>query len=255
MAVALAELRKHSGLDEASPTPLYLQLQHLIREAVRTGTLVAGEALPSERDLASELGVSRVTVRKAIAGLVEQGLLVQRWGSGTFIASERRVEQPLSRLSSFTDDMRARGMKPSAMILQRTTGPAAPNESMALNLSPGAPVSRIHRLRLADEVPMAIENAVVPQRFLPDPQLVDGSLYAALGARGLMPSRALQRLHAVLLDKDQARLLKVPSGSPALYIERRSFLATGEAIEFTSSYYRGDAYDFVAELTLSHTAG
>ena len=122
---------------------------------------------------------------------------------------------------------------------------------MALGLSPGQSVSRIDRLRMADGVPMAVEHAVLPSRFLPDPSIVDGSLYAVLQARGCMPKRALQRLHAVLLTGAQAELLRVPVMSPALYIERRSFLENSEAVEFTSSYYRGDAYDFVAELTIT----
>jgi GntR family transcriptional regulator len=124
---------------------------------------------------------------------------------------------------------------------------------MALGLSPGNMVSRLRRLRLAAGTPMAIEHAVVPARFLPDPNLVDHSLYAALNKLGFVPRRALQRLHAVLLNADQAALLDVASGSPALYIERRSFLENGEAVEFTASYYRGDAYDFVAELSIGQT--
>ena len=238
------------GLDETSPTPLYLQLQRLIQDSVRSGRLKADEALPSERDLAKELGISRVTVRKALSGLVEKGILVQRWGSGTFIAPEMHVEQALSRLSSFTDDMMARGLEPGAIFVDRSIGPSSPKESMALGLSPGEPVSRLQRLRLAGGVPMAIEHAVVPARFLPDPGLVETSLYAILIARGHPPRRALQRLHAVLLSPEQAKLLEVPKGSAALYIERRSFIESGEPVEFTSSYYRGDAYDFVAELSI-----
>jgi GntR family transcriptional regulator len=111
-------------------------------------------------------------------------------------------------------------------------------------------VSRIHRLRLADGVPMAIEYAVVPTRFLPDPNEVESSLYAVLIRRGFGPRRALQRLHAVLLNEEQAELLELEAGAAALYIERRSFLAGGEAVEFTCSYYRGDAYDFVVELNI-----
>ncbi len=237
-------------LDEMSPTPLYLQLQRLIQNQVRAGKLRAGEALPSERDLARQLGISRVTVRKAIGGLVDKGILVQHWGSGTFIAPPARVEQALSRLSSFTDDMMIRGLKPGMRLIERSCSPAAPKEAMALGLSPGEKVSRLQRLRLADDVPMAIEIAAVPARFLPDPGVVEHSLYAALAGLGYAPSRALQRLHAVLLNSDQARLLDVPSASAALYIERRSFLEDGTPIEFTASYYRGDAYDFVAELSI-----
>ena len=243
------DFRDAGSLDESSPTPLYLQLQRLIQEAVRSGRLRADEALPSERDLSKQLGISRVTVRKALAGLVEKGLLVQRWGSGTFIAPAVQVEQPLSRLSSFTDDMLARGLRPSAVFLGRAVGPATPKESMALGLSPGEPVTRIDRLRTADDVPMALEHAVVPNRLVPDPEAVQTSLYAVLIARGFGPRRALQRLHAVLLNAEQARLLQVSPGDAALYIERRSFDDNGTAVEFTSSYYRGDAYDFVAELS------
>lgn len=244
------DFRDAGSLDESSPTPLYLQLQHLIQQAVRSGKLRADEALPSERDLSRQLGISRVTVRKAIAGLVEKGMLVQRWGSGTFIAPAVQVEQPLSRLSSFTDDMLGRGLQPGAVFLGRGVGPATPKESMALGLSPAELVSRFDRLRTADDVPMAIEHAVVPNRLVPDPASVERSLYAVLIARGHAPRRALQRLHAVLLNSEQAKLLQVPDGTAALYIERRSFDQDGVAVEFTSSYYRGDAYDFVAELSL-----
>ena len=238
------------ALDEMSPTPLYLQLQRLIQNLVRGGKLQAGEALPSERDLARQLGISRVTVRKEISGLVERGILVQHWGSGTFIAPTMRVEQALSRLSSFTDDMRIRGLTPGARVIDRSCGPATPQESMALGLSPGEKVSRLQRLRLAGDIPMALENATVPARFLPDPDLVRHSLYAALTELGCPPRRALQRLHAALLSSEQARLLEVPAASAALYIERRSFLEDGTPVEFTASYYRGDAYDFVAELSI-----
>jgi GntR family transcriptional regulator len=250
MLDAAGRIEAAATLDESSPTPLYLQLQRVIRDWVTGGSLQADEALPSERDLARQLGISRVTVRKAIGGLVEKGVLVQRWGSGTFIAPAMHVEQALSRLSSFTNDMLARGLQPGARLLERASGPASPTESMALGLSPGEAVSRITRLRLAGGVPMAIENAVVPARYLPDPAIVEASLYAVLTARGHAPRRALQRLHAVLLTHEQARLLDVPPASAALYIERRSFMETGEAVEFTASYYRGDAYDFVAELSI-----
>ena len=114
--------------------------------------------------------------------------------------------------------MSARGLPSSAVLLSRSIGQASPNELMALGLSPGDLVSRVNRLRLADGVPMAIEHAVVPSRFLPDPSLVKQSLYSVLQDQGVLPSRALQRLHAVLLTEEQAALLKVPPHKPgALY--------------------------------------
>ena len=110
-------------------------MQQGIRKAVEKGIIKGEEALPPERDLATTLGVSRVTVRKAVGSLVEEGLLVQRQGAGTFVA--QRVEQPLSRLTGFTEDMKDRGLAPSVKWLDRAVGFATPDEAIALNLSPG----------------------------------------------------------------------------------------------------------------------
>ena len=232
-------------------TPLYLRLQERIRAAIENGTLKPLEALPGERDVARSLGVSRVTVRKALAGLVTMGLLEQRQGSGTFVSRRPPlVEQPLSRLTSFSEDMRLRGLQTSTRWLDRELSAPSTREAMHLALSPQDRVCRFRRLRLADGTPMAIELAAIPQRFLPDPRAVTGSLYAALDEAGARPVRALQRLSAANLGAPDAALLQVPGGSAALAIERISYLVTGQAVEFTRSFYRGDTYDFVAELSL-----
>jgi GntR family transcriptional regulator len=199
--------------------------------------------------------VSRVTVRKALAALVESGLLRQRQGSGTFVSpSPHKVEQALSRLTSFSEDMRLRGLEPTVEWLGRETSLASPQEAMRLQLSPSEQVARLRRLRLAGGVPMAIELATLPLRYLPDPHLVEHSLYAVLEANGLRPVRALQRLSAANLAAENAALLGVATGAAALAIERVSFLASGQAVEYTQSWYRGDAYDFVAELLLRRDA-
>ena len=153
--------------------------------AIEAGALKPLDALPGERDIAEAFQVSRVTVRKALSGLVERGLLRQRQGSGTFVASPpQRVEQALSRLTSFTEDMRLRGLAPTVRWLDRGISLASPQEAMRLSLSPNDTVCRLKRLRLAGGVPMAIERATIPTRFLPDPMLVDASLYDVLAARG-----------------------------------------------------------------------
>jgi GntR family transcriptional regulator len=133
-------------------------------------------------------------------------------------------------------------------FLDRSVGEVTPEEALALNLSPGARVVRLRRLRFAADKPLALEDTVVPNAILKDPKVVKLSLYAVLEKLGCRPTRALQRLRAVALDAAQARLLALPPGSPALSIERRAFLEDGRAVEFTRSLYRGDAYDFVAEL-------
>lgn len=236
-------------LSADDPAPLYLRLQQRIREAIQCGDLRPTDALPAEREIADALNISRVTVRKALGGLVESGLLSQRRGSGTFVAqSSPRVEQALSRLTSFTADMRLRGLKPTVRWLGREMSLASPQEAMRLSLSPSDTVSRLKRLRMASGTPMALELATVPTRFLPDPELVEGSLYDVLARRSALPVRALQRLSAANLEAEDARLLDVAPGSAALAIERLSFLDNGTPVEFTQSWYRGDTYDFVAEL-------
>ena len=238
-------------LAKYDPTPLYLRVQEQIKAAIAAGNLKPLEALPGERDIAEAFNVSRVTVRKAISGLVEQGLLTQRQGSGTFVAARpQRVEQPLSRLTSFTEDMRLRGLAASVRWLARTVTLASPDEAMRLSLSPSDTVSRLRRLRLANNVPMAIECATVPTRFLADPNLVEASLYDVLEANGALPVRALQRLRAANLSPEDAALLDVSPGAAALAIDRMSYLEGGTPVEFTQSFYRGDAYDFIAELNL-----
>ncbi len=233
-------------LDPRAPTPLYLQLKAALEERIRTGALSPGQALPSERKLAEVLGISRLTVRRALDELVAGGMLTRRQGSGTYVTP--RVEQPLSVLTGFSEDMRARGMVPGSRWVRRERGQASPAEAITLSLPPGEPVVRLLRVRTADGRPMAVEHAVIPARFLSDPTAVDESLYAALRARGLAPARALERIRAVAATERVAQLLGVEEGTPVLYIERVSYLSDGTPLEFTRSHYRGDRYDFVAEL-------
>ncbi len=239
------------GLSGGAATPLYLRLQEEIKAALASGSLKPLSALPAEREIAAALNISRVTVRKALSGLVNEGLLEQRQGSGTFVSGRPpTVEQPLSRLTSFSEDMRQRGLATTSRWLDRGVSVTSTREAIHLALSPQDKVSRLRRLRFADGVPMAIERATIPQRYLADPEVVQTSLYAMLGELGFKPVRALQRLSAANLGREEAGLLEVPAGSAALSIERVSYLANGQPVEFTRSFYRGDIYDFVAELNL-----
>lgn len=234
-------------LDEEHDLPLYQQLQRRLRDAIENRILGPDDALPPERDLAEELSVSRITVRKAIDGLVEDGLLVRRQGSGTFVSN--RVEKNFSKLTSFSEDMRARGRKPRSVWLNRAPGTVTPEESLPLRSSPGTPVYRFNRIRYADEVPMALEYATVLAFCLPSIDAVESSLYEALERTGNRPVRALQRLRAVLFTAEQAKLLKAHPHDAGLLVERLGFLKDGRAVEFSQSFYRGDIYDFVAELS------
>lgn len=236
-------------LDESSPLPLYQQLQRALRQAIENRVLGPDDALPPERDLASEFRVSRITVRKAIDGLVSEGMLVRRQGSGTFVSA--RMEKNFSKLTSFSEDMRARGRTPHSVWLKKSAGSVTPEEALTLRSSPGTPVYRFHRIRFADDAPMAVEYATVLASCLPSIDAVDSSLYEALERAGSRPVRALQRLRAVLLAAEQAGLLKAKERDAGLLVERVGFLKDGGAVEFTQTYYRGDIYDFVAELSVS----
>ncbi len=235
-------------LDASSSQPLYRQVQRGLRQAIDRRLLGPDDALPGERDLAEDLRVSRITVRKALDGLVADGLLIRRHGSGNFVAG--RVEKNFAALTSFSEDMRARGRVPHSVFLKRAEGTVTPEEALALGLSPGTRVLRFHRLRSADDAPMAIEYAtVVASALATGLDAVESSLYEALERHGHRPVRALQRLRAVLLSGPQASLLKARAGDAGLLVERIGLLRDGRPVEMSHSYYRGDTYDVVAELS------
>ncbi|MBC2836190.1 GntR family transcriptional regulator [Paragemmobacter straminiformis] len=239
------------GFDETGAGPLYLQLQRRIAEAIASARLKPGDSLPPERDMAALTGLSRVTVRKAVEGLVATGQLVQRRGSGTFVAPKvERLEQALSLLTSFTEDMARRGKSVESTWISRAIHSPAPEEVMALGLGAGDRVARLERVRRSDGVPLAIERASLSAAYLPDPEAVAGSLYAVLQANGCRPVRAVQRISAANLSPRDAELLGVPTGAAGLKIERIGYLPDGRVVEFTRSLYRGDAYDFAVELKL-----
>ena len=189
--------------------PLYVKLRRSIEDAVERGIIRPGDALPSERDIAVGADISRVTVRKAVQHLVKSGILIQRHGSGTFVAPRvERVEQSLSLLTSFTEDMARRGMSVRSQWLDRGIYPASPDEMMILGLSSKELVSRVSRLRIANDTPLAIERASLSVAVLPDPSAVGSSLYAALDETGNRPVRAVQRISA-----DQSRRGAMPQSA------------------------------------------
>ena len=210
MANDLAQMLGQESWNRKGGGPLYVQLRGHLENAIRAGALKPGQALPSERELAELSGISRITVRKAVQDLARSGLVVQRQGSGTSVAPTlNRVEQSLSRLTSFSEDMALRGKRVRSQWLERGLFAPSVNETVVLGLKPHGQVARISRLRLADDVPLAIERASLSTDYLPDPENVQSSLYAHLDSRGCKPVRAIQRIRAVSLDPDDAALLDV----------------------------------------------
>jgi GntR family transcriptional regulator len=214
------------------------------------GTLEIGAAIPAERRLSTELGISRPTVRAAIEELVRGGLLRRRQGSGTYVA-EPKIALPLT-MTSFSEDMRRRGMRPGSRVLSFEAASAGAQVGRALEVSPEEPVWRIKRLRLADEETMAIESLHVPRSIAPDlsrRDLEGASFYDLLRERyGVVVSHGMQTTEPTVTDEEESEVLGVPLHSPAFIFERITHDEGGEVVEFVRSIYRGDRYRLVAEL-------
>ncbi|MPZ18014.1 MAG: UTRA domain-containing protein [Luteitalea sp.] len=235
-----------------SPIPLYYQLKTAIEARIEEGGWPPDTQLPSERQLCDQFGISRITVRQALAELVREGRLVRSHGRGTYVA-QAHLKKPVFPLVSFTEDLREHGLQAGARVLrfERTTPP--PHVSLALRLAAGDKTILLQRLRLANHRPVAIETVHLPDRlcagFL-DEDMADRSLYATLGARyHIVPARARQQWQAVRCAASDAQLLAVPKGSPVLRIDQTTYDQRGRAFEYMESFFRGDKFIFFAELT------
>ncbi|WP_426261425.1 GntR family transcriptional regulator [Sphingomonas sp. DC1100-1] len=232
--------------DEA--TPLYMQLAQRLREHIDGGGIDPGSALPSERELSEMAGLSRVTVRKGIKQLIDEGVVISKHGSGTFVA--RRIETAGAKLNSFSDDTRSRGQDPGVVWIYKSYALATEEEAAVLEVSPHVRVARLGRVRLAGDEPLAIEHAVIPAMFMPDLDALGDSLYQALDVHGFRPTSGTQRIRASLATETEAGILSVRQHSEVLRIERRTRIPDGRIVEFTRSVYRGDRYEFVTDLNV-----
>ena len=226
--------------------PTYRKLADALREASHTGALGEQSHLPGERALSRALGISRVTLRRALGEVAADGVLHKRQGARTSVT--RRMEKSLSALTGFSDELRARGIEPGQTWISRKVVRPSPSEAMALGITASERVIRLERVRLADGRPIAIERAAIPQAILPSGDLVRESLYLALTALGVPPVRGMQRIRAGLMTRADADLLQSQHGAPLLIVERRCFLADGRTVEFTETRYNGESYDFLTEL-------
>jgi GntR family transcriptional regulator len=211
--------------------------------------LPVGDAIPAERKLAAELGVSRPTLRAVIDELVREGHLLRRHGSGTFVA-ERKVALPLT-MTSFSEDMARRGMRPGSRVLSFAVTLAGAKLGHKLRVSPSAEVYAVRRLRLADEEPMAIEFLTVPRTLLPDltgGDLESASFYGLLSQRGINIAAGVQTIEPTVTSEEESEVLGVPLHSPAFLFERVTESGRGEVVEFVRSVYRGDRYQLISEL-------
>jgi GntR family transcriptional regulator len=215
-------------------------------------TLDVGAAIPSERHLSADLGVSRLTVRAALDDLVRDGYLVRRRGSGTFVA-QPKVPKGMDA-SSFSEDMRARGLTPASRTIELKVVPAGARLGRLLHVSPSEPIVIARRLRLADGEPMAIELLHVRSSLVPGLTAHDleaNSFYDLLGDRySIRIAGGTQTVEPTVTSEEESNSLGVPLHSPALLFERLTRATTGDVVEFTTSTYRGDRYRLETELGL-----
>lgn len=234
--------------------PRYYQLANILRESISNGKFAPHEPIPSERQLESLYSVSRTTIRQAIDLLIRQGFLYRAHGRGTFV-SPQKLQKGISELTSFTEDMKQRGILPGQKILE--IGYVEPSVQVRAQLElpeTCGQVLRIERLRLGDAVPMGLQTSYY---VLPEGQTITrqeleeyGSIYKMLQEKfHLIPTEADETLEVTVATPREATLLQIPPGSPLLLSERTTYSQYRRVMEFVKILYRGDRYRYLAKLT------
>lgn len=233
--------------------PLYVKIREALRSEITQGVLTRGQKLPSEEELASKYGVSRMTVRQGIADLIDEGLLYRRHGVGTFVAFPH-VERDHSRLTNFFEMSKTKGIDARARVLSLEVIPAKQKVAKALDIAEGETVIRIRTLRFADDVPMTVHEAHVPHKLFGSlllenlKALESRPLWSFIETCGYKIKRAVQRLEAREASEELAALMEMEEGAPILYKERTVYAEDGTPVEFTYCFNRGDMYSLTVTL-------
>lgn len=238
-------------INRQSKIPYYQQLYTILRGKISRGEWKPGDLIPTENELIDTYHVSRSTVRQVLDMLVSEGLVYRERGRGSFIAHPT-IEQAMTRIISFTEDMHQRGFEPGTRILSASLLKAIPDISTKLQVSPGELLTRIERLRLADGEPMSIEESYLVDRYCPnllDLDYARDPLRAILERQyGIRLVNAKQVIRAIPAPTNLAHLLEIKPLAPLLYIERVSFSQAAIPVEFLRIYYRADRYSLFNEL-------
>lgn len=233
--------------------PAYLQIEDELAARIEDGDLPAGSRLPTERELAGSLGVSRMTARAALTRLQQRGLVTRRQGSGTFVA-EPKLHQDANHLRGFFEDSLGQGVIPRSTLLAHAERHATRHLASVFGIQLGDTVCEVVRLRSVRREPVVLETSYFPSRLVPgllDLDLETSSIYRLLDQHfGVRPVRAVQSLEPVTASASDAELLQVPRGAPLMLVERTGWDARGRTIEFARDVYRGDRSRFISELTM-----
>jgi len=250
---------RNLSLDRSDPVPLHVQLKKALKDQILSGSWKTGDLVPAEPELCRDFGVSRTTVRQALAELTHEGLVVRERGRGTFVAPAKLTERAVERLSGFFEDMVALGYPPVSRVLKQEIVPAGEQVAARLNLRPGVRVVEIERLRLVQGEPVLLTTTYLPHKLCPGLEVADltrRSLYEYLESEcGLTLARGRRTIEAVAADARQAKLLHIRKGAPLVFLESVSYLADGRPIEFYLALHRGDRSRFEVELVRSREGG
>jgi GntR family transcriptional regulator len=226
--------------------PLGERLRNALAAVIESGAISPGESLPSEREMAERLEVSRSTLRQGLKELAEMGLVTTRAGAGTVVSG--RIPKALSRLSGFTEDMRLRGLLASSVVLDCTTAPITPDDAFRTGLPLGTQMMTLVRLRMAGGEALSYERAMVPLETVGAGYDGSGSLYERMDERNARPRRILQSLQAIEAPADIAQHLGIRQGAAVLEITQLGYGENGTVVEDAVSWYRGDRYKYVGEI-------
>jgi GntR family transcriptional regulator len=232
---------------ETERGPLNIRLRRALSSSIDDSILGAGEVLPPERELAEKLQVSRSTVRQCLKSLVEAGVLRTIPGIGTMVIGT--IPKALSRLSGFSEDMMLRGLVPTSKVLELNFGPVLPEIAFRTGMPLGTRVLTLARLRLAGGETLSYERAVVPVDSVGEDFDGAGSLYERMDARGYRPRRILQTLEAKEASTELSQLLGIDPGAAVLKIAQVGYGENATAVEDAITWYRGDRYKYVGEIT------
>jgi GntR family transcriptional regulator len=233
------------------PAPLYTQVETVLASNIGDGTLSAGTQLPTEDSLIKRFGVSRTTVRKAIQNLASRGLIEIQRGKGTFV-THPKITQELTELTGFVEDMRAQGRHPTARLITKQVVAASEIVASHLALTTGALVVRIQRVRLADGVPISFDETYLPleigEKIMTD-DLETEPVFSLLEQKyDIRLTEAEYRLEAVSAEPAVSEALHIERGSPIFRIERTSYRAGNQPVDYEQLHYRGDLIRFVTRL-------
>jgi GntR family transcriptional regulator len=231
-------------LNKSEGVSLYVQIRETLRNQIKSGDFETGQKLSAEDELAAQFGVSRMTVRRSISDLVDEGLLYRRHGAGTFVA-QPHVERDHNRLTNFFDTDQAQEIDVEVQLLQQEVVPARLLVANALALQETEPVIRINTLRRVDGIPTAVYDEYVP--YLLNPDLLQEDLryrpaWQVLESAGYKVKRAVQKIEARPADEILARLLDVEEDAPLLYKHRVVYLEDGTPVSLLLCHNRGDKY-------------